>query len=82
MHPTLNIAIKAARQAGSIILRSSEEHQIRCLENKNIIFSMTRDNITLHSWNRDALNANVSHGEVSLNYRCTYESIFIKLNML
>ena len=25
MHPTLNIAIKAARQAGSIILRSSED---------------------------------------------------------
>ena len=51
-----------------IILRSSKQHQIKLLEDNNILFSMTRDNITLHSWAKHRANAARSHGEVKYYY--------------
>ena len=37
-----------------MILRSSSEHSITSLNTSNLLFSMTRDNITLHSWKTES----------------------------
>ena len=37
-----------------IILRSASQHSIISLNGCNLLFSMTRDNITLHSWKIEA----------------------------
>ena len=37
-----------------MILRSSSEHSIASINGSNLLLSMTRDNITLHSWKTES----------------------------
>ena len=55
-----------------IILRSSSQHSITSLDDSNLLFSMTRDNITLHSWKAESANATV--------IICDYWSLTYPLN--
>ena len=48
-----------------IILCSSQQHQVSAFKDCNIIFSMTRDNITLHSWHKESSRQTTEIEEVS-----------------